>query len=240
MISSLLVRGMLVGILTGFLVFVLAQFTGEPQVDRSIAFETSVNKAKGVAPEPEIVSRQVQKTFGLLTAVVVYGAAMGGIFGLVFAYAHGRFGPRRPRALSALLGGLGFVVVALIPSLKYPANPPAIGNPETIGIRTATFFLMLLVSVAAMVLAIQTNKPLVRRFGSWNGTLVSAAIFLSVVGVAGALLPVIDEVPRGFPADVLWTFRISAWALQLVLWGTLGLLFGYLTERDPKWSLRAH
>lgn len=240
MVSSLLVRGMLVGLLAGLLVFVVAQFAGEPQVDRSIAFETSVDRAKGVAPGPEIVSRHVQKTFGLLTAVVVYGAAIGGIFGLIFAYSYGRFGPRRPRALSALLGGLGFVAVALIPSLKYPANPPAIGNPGTIGIRTATFFLMLLVSVAAMVLAIQTNKPLVRRFGSWNGTLVSTAIFLTVAGVAGALLPAIDEVPRGFPADVLWTFRISAWAVQLVLWGTLGLLFGYFTERDPKWSLRAH
>jgi Probable cobalt transporter subunit (CbtA) len=239
MVRSLLVRGMLVGVVTGLLVFACAQLVGEPQVDRSIAFEVSADKTKGIAPEPEIVSRRVQKTFGLLTGVVVYGAALGGIFSLAFAYSYGRFGPSRPRALSALLAGLGFVTIAFVPSLKYPANPPAVGNPETIGIRTAAFFVMVLVSVVAMVLAIRMSRRMVRRFGPWNGTLLSTALFLVVVSVAGALLPIIDEVPLGFPADVLWSFRVSAWALQVVLWGTLGLLFGYLTERDPKWSWQA-
>jgi MFS family permease len=239
MVPSLLVRGMLVGVVTGLLVFAFAQWLGEPQVDRAISFEASADKARGLAPEPEIVSRHVQKTFGLLTGVVLYGAAVGGIFSLVFAYSYGRFGPKRPRSLSALLAGLGFIAIAFVPSLKYPANPPSVGNPETIGIRTATFFLMIMVSCAAMLLAIQTNRRAVRKLGPWNGTLISAAIFLAVVGIAGALLPVINEVPPAFPADVLWNFRVSAWALQAVLWTTLGLLFGSLTERDPKWSLHA-
>jgi hypothetical protein len=238
MIRSLLVRGMTVGICAGLLVFFSARWLGEPQVDRAISFEASADQARGEAPEPEMVSRKIQKTAGLLTGVAVYGAAIGGIFSLVFAYAHGRTGPRSPQALSAFLAAIGFIVIVLVPGLKYPANPPAVGNPDTIVLRTTTFFLALLVSIVATVLSLQLSRPLMRRLGSWNGALLSAALFVLVIGIVFRLLPVIDEVPTGFPADVLWHFRIASWGLQAILWTTLGLLFGWLTERDPRWSRR--
>src|SRR5580698_8451193 len=136
MTRTLLLRGMLVGVVAGLLVFAFARWIGEPQVERAIAFETSVDQAKGEAPEPEMVSRKIQKGLGLLTGVVLYGTALGGIFGLVFAYARGRLSQSRPRVLSVVLAGIGFITIVLTPSLKYPANPPSVGNPETIGIRT--------------------------------------------------------------------------------------------------------
>src|SRR5271168_3508547 len=103
MTRTLLLRGMLVGVVAGLLVFAFARWIGEPQVERAIAFETSMDQAKGEASEPEMVSRKVQQGFGLLTGAVVYGAAIGGIFGLVFAIAYGRVGVAGPRGLSALL-----------------------------------------------------------------------------------------------------------------------------------------
>ena len=233
MTRSLLVRGMIVGVIAGLLVFFAAHFLGEPQVDRSIAFEAAADQAKGEASEPQVFSRHVQKTAGLLTASVAYGAAVGGIFGLVFAYAYGRFGPTRPRALAALLAGLAFVAITLVPTLKYPASPPAVGNPETIGVRTAAFFLMIFISIAAMVLSIKIAHRLVRRFGTWDGALLGATIFITLSTTFAHFLPTIDEVPAGFPADVLWHFRVASWALQLVLWSVIGLSFGWLTERDP-------
>ncbi len=140
MIRILLLRGMLAGIVAGLCVFALASWIGEPQVERAIAFETSMDQAKGEPPEPEIVSRNIQRSFGLLTATVVDGTAIGGIFALVFAFAYGRLPMTSPRSLSALLAGLGFVTLRVVPALKYPANPPSVGNPETIGARTASFF----------------------------------------------------------------------------------------------------
>jgi predicted cobalt transporter CbtA len=226
---------MLVGIFAGLLVFVAAHWLGEPQVERAIAFEAAADQAKGEAPEPETVSRHVQRTFGLVTATVVFGASIGGIFGLIFAYANGRIGPRRPRSLAAFLAGLGFVAITLVPSLKYPANPPAVGNPDTIGIRTGAYFLMIFVSIAATVLCLKLSGPLIRKFGDWNGVLAAGAIFLGIVAVIGFFLPSIDEVPAGFPADVLWRFRLASWALQLMLWTAIGLLFGWLTERQSPW-----
>jgi Probable cobalt transporter subunit (CbtA) len=236
MTRSLLIRGMVVGVLAGLLVFFAAHWLGEPQVDRAIIFEASVEQASGEAPEPEIVSRRIQKTAGLLTAAAVYGAALGGIFGLVFAYCYGRIGPSRPRTLSAFLACIGFVAIAFVPSLKYPANPPAIGNPDTIGIRTGAFFLMILMSIVAAVLSLKISRISTRRLGSWNGGLLGVGSFLVVVGVCAYVLPVINEVPAGFPADVLWRFRLSAWALQAILWAAIGLLFGWFTERDERWS----
>lgn len=231
MTRTLLLRGMLAGLIAGLVMFALARWVGEPQVDRAIAFETSMARAKGEPPEPEMVSRKIQKGVGLLTGALVYGAAVGGIFGLVFAYARGRLSQSRARVLSALLAGMGFIAIVLVPSLKYPANPPAVGNPETIGTRTAAYFLLIAISIVVMSLALTIKRLCSRSLGSWNATLLAAVLYVLVVSVCAHFLPVIDEVPPGFPAGLLWKFRIASWETQAVLWATLGLLFGWLTER---------
>jgi predicted cobalt transporter CbtA len=240
MTRTLLLRGMLAGVVAGLLVFGFARWIGEPQVERAIAFETNLDHARGEAAEPEMVSRKVQRSFGLLTGAVVYGAAVGGIFGLVFAFAYGRMGVTGPRALSALLAGMGFVAIVLVPNLKYPANPPAVGNPETIGVRTAAFFLLIAFSIAAMVFAVQMGQRLRGRFGAWNGSLLAAGIFVVIMVVVCHFLPEIDEVPAGFPVTLMWRFRVAALEIQAVMWATLGLLFGWLTERDLRSSGASH
>src|ERR1700678_4242786 len=236
MARSLLVRGMLVGLLAGLLAFVFARWVGEPEVERAIAFETRMDQAKGQSPEPEMVSRGAQKSLGLLTGVVVYGTAIGGLFGLVFAYAYGRMGITHPRTLSAVLAALGFVAIVLVPTLKYPANPPSVGNPETIGVRTGAFFLLIVFSIAAMVLALQVRRNLSVRFGVWNSALLAAALFLLIMSFVGYALPGIDEVPAGFPVTLMWKFRIASLGIQAVMWAILGIVFGWLTERDEKWE----
>ena len=242
MVRTLLVRGMLVGIVAGLLTFGFLKLYGEPQVDRAIAFETQLDeakaaaeKAKGIAvpeEEPELVSRPVQAGIGLFTAVMVYSAAFGGLFGLAFAFAYGRVpGRLSPQSLSAFLAAAGFVAIYLVPNLKYPANPPSVGDPETIGIRTALYFIMMAISLAAMVGAAALKPLLVARFGRWNANLIVAACYVVVVVIAGLLLPVINEVPEDFPAVVLWKFRVASLGAQAIMWATLGLLFGALTER---------
>src|SRR6202034_1696428 len=191
-------------------------------------------QAKGEAPEPEMVSRGVQRSAGLLTGVAVYGTAIGGLFGLVFAFAYGRMGITHPRTLSAVLAALGFVAIVLVPTLKYPANPPSVGNPETIGVRTAAFFLLIAFSVAAMVLALQVRRRVSTRLGGWNSTLLAAVLFVFVMAIVSPFFPVIDEIPAGFPVTLMWRFRVAALGIQAVMWATLGLLFGWLTERDGK------
>ena len=101
---------------------------------------------------------------------------------MVFALAYGRGNGFDPKALSALLAFAGFVAMVLAPELKYPANPPAIGAPETIGARTALYFAMLAISLLAIILAATLALALSARLGSWNAALVAAAVFVAVAG----------------------------------------------------------
>ena len=247
MIGSLLLRGMLVGLVAGVLSFAFLKVAGEPSVNKAIAFEASVDAAKSQAKvveaaaeglpasaeeaEPELVSRSTQAGLGLLTGVAIYSTAFGGLFALVFALAYGRMGPFGPRAASALLALTGFLAVYVAPCLKYPANPPAIGNHDTIGMRTAFYFAMILLSLAAAIAAWKLRGALQPRFGEWNAALTGAAAYLVVmIGVALAL-PEVHETPVGFPADVLWQFRVASLAAQAIMWAVIGLGFGALTER---------
>ena len=169
MVGKLLVRGMLAGIAAGLLTFGFARVVGEPQVDQAISFEEKADAAKGEAPEPELVSRGTQAGLGLLTGVVTYGAAFGGLFSLVFAYAYGRVGTLSARALSAWLALGAFITLVIVPNIKYPANPPSVGDPETIGMRTGLFFLMIAISLAAMVFSLKVRRRVALKLGAWNG-----------------------------------------------------------------------
>jgi hypothetical protein len=124
-----------------------------------------------------------------------------------------------------------FVALYYVPSLKYPANPPAVGESHTIAFRTGLYLLMMLISLGATVFAVATAKRLRLRFGGLNATLIGVGLFVAVIVIAQIVLPDINEVPSDFPATVLWRFRMVSLGMQAVTWGTLGLLFGVLAER---------
>ena len=149
----------------------------------------------------------------------------------MFALANGRAAVLGPRAVSGLLALAGFVAVFLVPDLKYPANPPSVGRPGTIGMRTALYVVMMASSVAAMAGAAMLRRHLSARHDTWSSALAAAAFYASCVVVAAAVLPAIDEVPGNFPAVVLWDFRLDSIAMQAIMWTTLGLGFGVLAQR---------
>lgn len=225
---TLLVRGMLSGLAAGLFALVFALIFGEPSIGSAIDFESALQAVRGESPEPELVSRTVQSTVGLATAVGVYGVAFGGLFALAFAIAYGRVGRMSARATAAVLALVGYLVVYVVPFLKYPASPPSVGNAETISERTGTYFAMVLLSLVLAVAATYLGRRLISRLGTGNATLAASAAFIVAVALAQFLLPTINEVPDAFPATVLWNFRIASLGTQLVLWATIGLLFGAL------------
>lgn len=249
MIRTLLIRGMIAGLVAGLIGFGFARVFGEPTVARAIAFEeqhehaaaphehehgdasTSAAHSHGHGDEA-LVSRDTQAGLGLLTGVAVFGTALGGLFSLVFAFAYGRLGALHARGTSALLALFGFMSVAIVPFLKYPPNPPAVGGAETIGPRTALFFGMVAISLVAAVFAVRLQRRMAARHGGWNATLIAAAAYIVAIVVAQVVLPRIDEVPADFPASLLWNFRVAAIGMQALIWATLGLVFGALAARE--------
>ena len=91
--------------------------------------------------------------------------------------------------------------------------------------------LVIAISLAAMIGSTSLKRICVPRFGEWNANLIVAACYIVIVALAGLLLPAVNEVPDGFPAALLWQFRVAAIGAQLIMWTTLGLLFGALTQR---------
>jgi hypothetical protein len=222
---------MLVGVLAGVLAFAFAWLFGEPQVDLAIAFETHMHQLAHDPPEAELVSRAVQSTLGLFTATLAYGVALGGIFAVAFAFAHGRMGKLSARATALILASAGLLVLIIGPQLKYPANPPAVGNPDTIGARTALYFEMIVLSVIAAIGGLFARHRLVHRLGVWNASLAGVAVYIGVMTAAMLGLPPVDEVPSSFAATTLWKFRLASLGINTVVWMTIGLAFGALTER---------
>jgi predicted cobalt transporter CbtA len=231
MIRSLLVRGMLVGLAAGVLAFAFALLFGEPQVQHAIDFEDYLSHLHHDPAEPELVSRGVQRTWGLLTGTVVLGVALGGIFALVFAWAYGRIGAMGARMTAGVLAVAAYFAVTLVPFTKYPANPPTVGNPATIDKRTVLFFAMIVISVVALIAAARFRRQLLARLGPWNAAIAAGALFVAIIAVAELILPGVHETPKGFPADVLWRFRVASLGINLTLWLTIGLGFGVLAER---------
>lgn len=228
---ALLVAGLLAGLIGGIFAFGFAAVVGEPPVEVAISIEESGDghthshgdEEAGEAPE---VSRGVQSTLGLAIATVAFGAALGGLFSLAFAFAHGRIGTTAARATVMSLGAIGFVAVAVVPFLVYPPNPPAVGHAETIGDRTAAYFVMLALSLVLAAIAVRAGA----RHG-WLARVGAALGYVVAVAVVAALLPRFDEVPDDFPAQTLWDFRIASLGTQAVLWAALGVAFAVLVDR---------
>ena len=238
MVGNLILRGIMIGIVAGLLAFGWAKTFGEPSVNTAIAFEKTQDEAKAAAavaagrqPEaddPEIFSRAVQSGVGLLTGVVVVGAGLGGLFAVLFAFANGRMGALGAKPTAAVLALIGLVSVYVVPALKYPANPPSVGEPDTIKLRTGLYFLMVAISIASTLGALWARRALIPRYGAWDSSVLCGLGYLIAIAVAFLALPPINEVPAAFPAVTLWSFRLASLGLQTVLWMSIGLLFGYL------------
>lgn len=232
MVGKLLVRGMLAGIIAGLVTFLFFKSYGEPWVDQAIAIEEQNSAAAGVAAEPELVSRAVQAGSGLLTGVLVYGAAMGGLFAIAFAFANKRLGNLSPRSTAMIIAMAALFALIVVPGLKYPANPPAVGSADTIGARTELYFLMMAASVISAVLAIMAAVKLWPRFGGWGASLAAGCMYTAVIALMVQILPTVNEVSETFPADTLWNFRTASIAGHVIFWTILGIGFDMLR----RWS----
>jgi predicted cobalt transporter CbtA len=250
---ALLVRGLLVGLLAGFATFLVAHQVGEPHVETAIALEEAGSAAgpehqdeaatEGHTHEEEgtTVSRDNQRTWGLLTGTLVVGTALGGIIALLAAAAVGRLGRMTPGQSTATVALIGFVSFALVPFLKYPATPPAVGNGETIGDRTSWYFAFMLISLAfaalSTLLAVRVSENSTNGSGAYAGVLSGIGLYVVAMVVTGQVLPTVNEI-GDFPADVLWYFRRASLITMATLWAVIGIgltgLIGRLYRQETK------
>ena len=233
---TFLVHGLLAGLLAGVAAFVVAYTVGEPQIDKAIALEEAVSAPASDGHdhshdhEDAVVTRGTQSTLGLATGTLAIGIVLGGFTGLLAALGLGRLGGLRPAGGTALVALLGAVAFSIVPFLKYPATPPAVGSGETIDSRTALWFGFVAVSLTAVVAAVAVARRAARHWSGVPGVVAGAATYVVVVGVAALAFPKVDELGN-FPASILWDFRMSSLLTLVAMWAVIGAVLTLLVDR---------
>jgi len=118
-----------------------------------------------------------------------------------------------------------------VPFVKYPANPPAVGDPATINQRTIGWLSIVVIGLVAVWAGVLASRSLRAGAPEWLRATAALVGFLVVVAIGYLLLPSFDEVPGTFPASLLWTFRLASLGTQVTLWVALGLAFAALLHR---------
>jgi hypothetical protein len=246
-------RGLLAGALAAIVAFVFVRIFVEPAIDLAIGYEDGLGEARQGMEHARLghshggdeggFSRAIQMNVGLGFGILAFCVAMGALFAIVFAVAYGRVGDVSARLLSLYVAGGMLLSFYVVPSLKYPASPPALGLDETLRQRTLLYLLMVVVSAALLMGAVYLGRRLQERLGTWNATLAGAGAYAVASAVLMLILPTIDETPgplrddsgaivyEGFPADVLYDFRLYSLGTQVVIWATIALVFAPLASR---------
>lgn len=223
-------RGLAAGLLGGITSGLFLLVVGEPSIDRAIQLEQMA--ASGEHAADEVFTRGEQH-LGTVLASGLYGLALGGALGIVlFGMSRRMHGTAWERSMRIALAG--FAAFFLVPFLKYPANPPGVGDPDTIGIRTAAYLFLVAVSVAACFVGLAMSRRLAGRgVEAHHRHLIVGACYLLVLGIAFAALPP-GAVPEGIPAGLIWEFRMASLGGQAVLWTYTGVILGLLTLRAER------
>ncbi|OBG54810.1 cobalt transporter [Mycolicibacterium fortuitum] len=246
-------RGVLAGALAGVFAFVWSKIFIEPIVGRAIDFEdgtAAAHEAMSVAhgghshgeDGGELFSRGIQSNIGMGLGVLLFSVAMGALFAVVFCVAYGRLNNLSARTLSVLIAGGMLISLWIVPSLKYPPNPPATSLDETITQRALLYLLMVGLSALFMVSAAYLGHQLAPKLGAWNATLAAGGAYIVAVALLMLILPTINETPGpieddghivfpGFPAVDLYEFRLYALGTQVIIWTTIGLVGATMLSR---------
>ncbi|MEV4387437.1 CbtA family protein [Micromonospora sp. NPDC049580] len=233
---TVLLRGLLAGLVAGLLAGTFAYVVGEPHVEAAIAIEEAAAHAEPATgghqhDEDALVSRNGQRG-GLFLATALFGAAMGGLLATAYVLLN-----RRRRTVDdgwsgLLLAGGALLGAVIVPFLKYPPNPPAVGDPATINQRTVTYLLLVVLGLVAVWSGSLGYRSVGEQAPVWLRAAAAVGGFLLVTGVAYVVLPSFQEVPGDFPATLLWSFRLASLGTQVVLWTGIGLLFAALMHRQ--------
>lgn len=249
-------RGLLAGAAAGVLAFLFARLFVEPQIGLAIGYEEGIGAAREAIQHGADhghshshgeagggITRAIQMNVGLGLGLLAFSVAIGALFAVVFAVAYGRVGNISARLLSLYVAGAMLLSLYVVPGLKYPASPPALSQDETIQQRTLLYLLMVVLSAALLAGGVYLGRRLVSRLGGWNAGLAAAGAYVASVAVVMLVLPTVDETPgpltddtgaivyEGFPADVLYEFRLYSLGTQVVMYATIGLVFAALVSR---------
>jgi putative cobalt transporter subunit CbtA len=233
-LSSVLASALLAGVVAGLFVAAFHQLATEPVLQRAIDLEGTLQKASGQPVAPELFSRSTQDV-GLFVGYLFYGIGWGALFGVVAGLL-----PLLTRSPFSVKQGLGLVLascwtVGIFPQLKYPANPPGVGEAASIGFRQEVYLGILLLSVLGTLLAAIAYQALGKASQGWQRPRVRiplvAGLYLLYIGILYVCLPNYAD-PVRLPSDLMMAFRWLSVTGVLLFWLALGSCFVLFLDRS--------
>lgn len=225
MLTSL-TRGVLSGAVGGALAGAFGFLFAEPVMDRAVDLEAARQAAAG-EHTVETFTRNTQH-LGFLLATLAVGIAFGILYGVLYGLLHKDRPDPWGRALRLAAGG--FFALSVVPFLRYPPNPPGVGDAATISSRSHLWTVVLVIGLVGAVLAGLVARGLVERgVRASLRQLAVVGVLIATVGLTFVLPPNTDEIV--VPVGLIWEFRLLSLATLALLWGGLGVTFGLLSER---------
>ena len=221
---------LLAGAIAGTILGILNQGIVEPYIEQAITLE---NEKAASSEEGEIINPVEFNNYrywqrgGEIAAGTILGTSIAALFGIVFAYSRKSIPGSSNKKKALILAGIMWFVLFLVPALKYPANPPAVGDPETIYYRQSLYIVYLAISgftalgiglMYGKMMAIQSKK-------------VILPVIYAVIMVASylALPPNPDTINA--PMDLVTGFRIASGFTMSIFWGLLGIILGAFWDK---------
>ena len=224
-LAIVIIAGLIAGLIHGFVNVLIV----EPYLDDAIGIENQRMFASGNAKDSpdfwqKFVDYRTWQKQGSIIAGAMLGVATGALFGVVFAYSRHML-PTQNEVIKALvLAGIMWTAIFFIPFLKYPANPPTVGDPNTILFRTLIYIGFVGLSGFSALAFSKVYKNL------------HSKKYLAFLGYAGFISMMFIIFPQNpdkitISADLVNGFRLVSVITMLAYWIANATILGWLWKK---------
>ena len=225
-IIIVLISGAFAGLIHGVVNFAIV----EPYLDQAIGIENQNLFASGQEDDTpefwvEYEGYRMWQKSGQILAGVILGTSIGALFGIIFALSRNSLPGNNNIKKALVLAGIMWFTMYLIPFLKYPANPPTVGDGETVVLRAILYLSFITISGFGVIgfyklsKKFQNNKKFVALLGY--------GVFISAVFIAMPENP--DEITA--PMNLVHEFRIMSVLGVTSFWISIGVILGFFWNR---------
>lgn len=215
------------GVIAGIILAFLNLGIVEPTIDKAIALEVQKQVSSGENVNmSELIDYRYWQKAGAFAGGAIYGAGLAALFGVIFVFARNKFPGKNNKQKAIFLAGIMWFVLFLMVALKYPANPPAVGDPETIYYRETLYVGYIMISgLAALGMAVIWIRT---RMNSKK--IIIPLMYAAIMVTAYVVMPSNPDKIE-ISMDLIQTFRILTAITIGVFWGILGIIFGSLWDK---------
>ena len=220
-IAIVIISGALAGAIHGTVNFAIV----EPYLDQAIGIENENLFASGEEEDnpqfwADYEEYRVWQKSGQVLAGMILGIAMGSLFGIVYALSRNSLPGKNDVTKAVILAGIMWLTIYLIPFLKYPANPPTVGDAETVVLRSILYISFIAISGFGALGFYKLSQKL-QRDKKYLGIL-GYVIFIVIAFFVMPENP--DEVTA--PMNLVNEFRLMSVLGVTSFWISVGFILG--------------